>query len=229
MAEPNARISGAKQELTVFKSKFSCSFEKLKDSITAKFSDINALLDEIEKNIKKSVTEEVNESIISIKNTIIDALKEENLKLQNKVKKLEEQLLEIDQKNNHLDQYSRRNNLEIQGIPANITDDKLEGKVIDIFSCLGIEVKGSDIEDCHRFGSTNPKNTIVRFVNPKFCYQALDKKMDLHKLDSRRLGFNPVKTLYFSENLTPTNQLLAWKCRELKRASGCDKNKENCK
>ena len=43
--------------------------------------------------------------------------------------------------------------------------------------------------------------------------------MDLHKLDSRRLGFNPVKTLYFSENLTPTNQLLAWKGRELKRAS----------
>ena len=181
------------------------------------------------KKTNKSVTEEVNESIMSIKNTIIDALKEENLKLQNKVKKLEEQLLEIDQKNNHLDQYIRRNNLEIQGIPANVTDDELEGKVIDIFSCLGIEVKGSDIEDCHRLGYANPKNTIVRFVNRKFCYQALDKKMDLHKLDSRRLGFNPVKTLYFSENLTPTNQLLAWKCRELKRASGCDKNKENCK
>ena len=57
----------------------------------------------LKKNIKKSVTEEVNESIMSIRNTIIDALKEENLKLQNKVKKLEEQLLEIDQKNNHLD------------------------------------------------------------------------------------------------------------------------------
>ena len=57
----------------------------------------------LKKNIKNSVTEEVNESIMSIKNTIIDALKEENLKLQNKVKKLEEQLLEIDQKNNHLD------------------------------------------------------------------------------------------------------------------------------
>ena len=42
--------------------------------------------------------------------------------------------------------------------------------------------------------------------------------MELHKLDSKRLGFNAVKT-YFSENLTPLNQLLAWKCRELKRAS----------
>ena len=82
---------------------------------------------------KKAVTEEVNEIVMSIKNTIIDALKEENLNLQNIVKKLEDQLLEFDQNSNNLDQYNRRNNLEIQGIPANVTDDELEGKVIDIF------------------------------------------------------------------------------------------------
>ena len=69
-------------------------------------------------------------------------------------------MLETDQKSNHLNQYGRINNLKIQGMPANVTDDELEGKVIDIFSCLGIEVKGSDIEDCHRLGYTNPKNTI---------------------------------------------------------------------
>ena len=90
---------------------------------------------------------------MTIKNPIVDALKEENLKVQNKVKKLEEQLSEIDRKSNHLDQQSRRNNLKIQGIPANVTDDELQGKVIEIFSCLGIEVKGSDLEDCHRLKS----------------------------------------------------------------------------
>ena len=83
MAEPNTRLSEVKQELSVFKSEFSSFFEKLKDNITVKFSDINAQLHEIEKkkkNIRKSVTEEVNE------NTIIDALKEENLKFQKKLK-----------------------------------------------------------------------------------------------------------------------------------------------
>ena len=92
-------------------------------------------MDKIENQIKnkKAVTEEVNEIIMSMKNTIIDALKEENLNLQNKVKKLEDQLLELDQKSNNLDQYNRRNNLEIPGIPANATDDELEGKVVDIF------------------------------------------------------------------------------------------------
>ena len=46
---PNTRLSGVKQELSVSKSEFSSSFEKLKDSITVKFSDINARLNEIEK------------------------------------------------------------------------------------------------------------------------------------------------------------------------------------
>ena len=78
---------------------------------------------------------------MSVKNTIIDVLREENLKFQNKVKKLENQLLELDQKNNSLDQYTRSNNLEIQGIVANVADEKLEEKVIDIFSFLGIQVE----------------------------------------------------------------------------------------
>ena len=58
-------------------------------------------------------------------------------------------------------QINRRNNLEIQqGIPANVTDDELEGKVIDISRCHGIKVKGTDIEDYHRLDNANPKNTI---------------------------------------------------------------------
>ena len=61
--------------------------------------------------------------------------------------------------------------------------------------------------------------------------------MDLHKLASKRLCFSPVKTQYFSENLTPLNQSLVWKCRveeglhdsQYMEYQGCDKNKENCK
>ena len=54
MAEPNTKPSGVKQELSVFKSEFISSFEKLKDSITVRFSVINAELDEIEKKTLKN-------------------------------------------------------------------------------------------------------------------------------------------------------------------------------
>ena len=104
---------------------------------------------------------------------------------------------------NKQDQYSRRNNLKIRGI---VKDDQLEEKVIDIFSQLNISLSKSDIEDCHWLGKSN---TIVRFVNWKFCKDAPEKKFDVNKLiDNSKLGFN---------NLTPYNQVLAWMCRELKR------------
>ena len=110
-------------------------------------------------------------------------------------------MLDIDHKSNHLDQHNRRNNLEIQGIPANVTDHELEGKVIDIFSCIGIEVKDSDIEDCHRLGYAKPKNAIAIFVSRKFCYQALDKKMELNKLDLHKVEFLPSKNIIFKQKL----------------------------
>ena len=55
MTESKARLSEVKQALSVFKSEFISSFEKLKDSITAKFSDINARLYEIKKNKKNQL------------------------------------------------------------------------------------------------------------------------------------------------------------------------------
>ena len=45
----------------------------------------------------------------------------------------------------------------------------------------------------------------------------MSKKLDLRHIDKVKLGF-PEINLFFNENLTPYNQKLAWKCRELKRA-----------
>ena len=156
---------------------------------------------------------------MSIKDSIIDALKEESIKLQSKVKQLEDKLLRMEiAKNNH-EQYTRRNNIEIQGIPATVADDHLENKVIDIFRCFKINSDSSDIEDCHRLGNSTPKNAIVGFVNRKFCKKALQAKFDLRKMTSAELHFDTSPVLYFSENLTPYNQHFAWKCRELTRAN----------
>ena len=85
---------------------------------------------------------------MSIKDSIIDALKEENFSLQQKVQHLEKKLSDIEVAEN-------------KGIPSTVHDNLLEYKVIDIFSQLNITISKSDIEDCHRLGKANPKNTIV--------------------------------------------------------------------
>ena len=61
--------------------------------------------------------------------------------------------------------------------------------------------------------------TILRFVNRKFCNLILDKKHELKKIDNAKLCFQNNVKLFVSENLSPFNQRLAWKCRELRRAS----------
>ena len=155
---------------------------------------------------------------MKVKDSVIEALKKDNLKLQKNVEDLEEQLSDNDTYINKLDQYNRRNNIKIQGIPSSVSDENLEKKVIDIFKCLNIIIQSNDIEGCHRIGKANPQNTIIRFINRKFCFDALEKKANLKNVNNQDLGFETNTKLFFSENLTPLNQKLTWMCRELKRA-----------
>ena len=80
---------------------------------------------------------------MSIKDSIIDALKEENFRLQQKVEHLENKVLDIEIAENKLEQYTRRNNIEIQGIPSTVLDSLLEDKVFDVFSQLKITISKS--------------------------------------------------------------------------------------
>ena len=156
-------------------------------------------------------------SLLEVKDSIIEVLKADNLKFLQKVEKLENRISELESDLNKKDQCNPRNNIEIQGIPSDIGDDSLEDKVIEMLAEVQIVATKSDIEDCHRLVKND--STIVRFVNRKFYKDILEKKFDLHKnIDKSKLGFANDTRIYVSENLTPYNQRLAWKCSELKRA-----------
>ena len=63
------------------------------------------------------------------------------------------------------------------------------------------------------------KTTIARLVNTNNCKAVLEKKLSLNrKPDDEKLGFQSDARIFVSKNLTPYNQHLAWKCRELKQA-----------
>ena len=79
---------------------------------------------------------------------------------------------------------------------------------------MNIAITKNDVEDCHRLGKSS-ESTIVRFVNRKHCNAILSKKFETSKIDKSKLGFESNVKLYVSEILTPYNQHLAWKCREL--------------
>ena len=127
------------------------------------------------------------------------------------------------------DQYQRRMNVEISGIPHDC-DDQLEEVVIDLVNRMRKEpgdyyeddeydIGEFDIQGCHRLQSKNKegvKNTIVRFNNRKICDEIHDYKKNVKDVKSDKLG-KRVKNSYFNDNLSKYNKDFAAKCRRLKK------------
>ena len=128
--------------------------------------NINSQLVNIKYDLTKTMEDIVIDSLSKIKDAIIEGLREENLKLQQKVESLKSRISKLETDCNKQDQYNRRNNLEIHRILSNISDNMLEEKVIQIFEGIDLSLTANDIEDCHHLGKSG-KNTIVRFVNRK--------------------------------------------------------------
>ena len=84
---------------------------------------------------------------------------------------------------NQVEQYGRRNNIVISGIPDDVDDDDLENAVTSIMEDVDVIVQNGDIEVCHRIGKsdqkTSSKKTIVRFINGKYCKKALVNSKNL--------------------------------------------------
>ena len=84
----NTRPGHVKHELQDLKKDVNSSLPDCRASIDTKFDVITNCLNAIEENflihINDIITKELNESVISIKDSIIDALKEENFWLQQK-------------------------------------------------------------------------------------------------------------------------------------------------
>ena len=183
----NTRLGGIKQELHDFKNEFRTQLSDLSNSLNEKFDSLYKLLGE--GNITVNINDIVTESLMSVKDSIIEGLKAENLTLKSRVDSLNEKIIELNISRNKLDQYTRRNNIEIQGIPATVSDKHLGHKVPNICKSMNLTVENSDIEGYHRIGKGNPKITIVRFVNRKFCNLILDKKHELKKTDNENYVF----------------------------------------
>ena len=124
----------------------------------------------------------------------------------------EKRVIELEKSQAKAEKYSRRNNVEISGIPHEILDNTLEDKVIDICKDAGIEIGHMDIEGCHwlplsRNSAGGTKGVIVKFVNRKHSEDVLRLK----KIISSR------SKVFISNSLCPYYRYLWGKCKNLQR------------
>ena len=109
-------------------------------------------------------------------------------------------------------QYNRRENLVIDGIPEDIKQGNLENTCLQIIHDLGFsDVSSYEVVACHRLkkriGDTSPP-TIIRFVNRKITEFCLKNRWRLKHLNTNWV-------LSFREDLCDANQAILTKCEKL--------------
>ena len=157
-------------------------------------------------NDLNNILSAMRNDILEIRDVLIKNLIEENSKLKKKVSSLEDRVCILEDNIAVQDLYVRRNNIELTGIPEEITQEALEDHVIGVFKKIDVNVSQGDIEACHRLkGKASPRKTIVRFTNRKHCFQIMKNRKKLQK------------NVYANANLNRYYHTIAFNCRLLKR------------
>ena len=99
-------------------------------------------------------------------------------------------------------QYSRRECLEMAGIPQQIDDKNLEKKVLSIFQKIGCTIGPTFIDDCHQLGKNNDR-VIVKCTCRKDCKQIFEVKKDLKDINMDDLDLPRGTKIYINQSLCP--------------------------
>ena len=128
-------------------------------------------LSKVESNLTQNITN-LKDEVINLQDIITKNLQDQNKRLKTKINVSENKIIDLKIQNNNVDQYSRRNSIEISGIPQSVSDNQLEENVVDILKAIDVNITSNEIEACHCFGKKK-KNVIVRVINRKPCLKAL--------------------------------------------------------
>ena len=181
-------------------------------------------LDERLTKFEKSMTF-INDQFENFKN-ITENLLKENVKLSKRNDELEREVkdvkraLEMTKKDlNDLEQYGRRDCVEVSGISREENEDT-ESLILKLGSILEIDVEAKDVQACHRLGKKQDAPIISKFVNRKTATAFLKAKKRVKKpINGESLGLKTHSQckVYINESLTKQNKELLYLVRGRKK------------
>ena len=111
-------------------------------------------------------------------------------------------------------QYSKRETLEISGIPENIDDGELEGKVLTVLSKLDVNIDPANVEACHWLKSNNKgKKAILKLSRRKDSDEIRRVRSKLKTTDLKPIGVTT--PVYINDSLCFYYKRLWSKCKKL--------------
>lgn len=173
-------------------------------------------------NRRFDLLEESNSEIkdeLRMRNRTLGQLRTENRQLHERVRTLEDRLLLLEKQVNNTENNNRKNNVEIEGIPATVKDEDLRAVAAEIFNHVIVsDIDVSEIECAHRlYSKTTPKPTIVRlrrnFIDELKTKDAKTKLKDV----GVKMGYPRGTKIYVNDNQSPKMKNLSFNARLLKQ------------
>ena len=173
---------------------------------------------------------DINSSFVNDINTKLSNLEEKFNEFVSKYDKVNSELQQCKKINSHLltrvvqlernavasSQYSRRETIELNPVPADITEDTLEENVCKALSLTGVNVVPNDLHACHRMKRSD--RVIVKFKCRKQKNSVIYKRKNLGNKSQELCNLKFSERLFVNESMSYENQQLAYKCRQLKSA-----------
>ena len=195
------------------------------DNINNNFSEKFSALENKLKDLEKS-TNFVSGQYDSQKNMLNNMLKKqadlekENSEFKKEIKSLERKIEVSYQELNDLQQYSRRECVEIAGVPTTENENS-EGVAIKVFREIGVDISPDQITACHRVPSKRGIPVIIaKMLNRKSVGQILANRKKLKGKTASQLGFphegdeQSSSKVFINESLTKYNKELYRAVRE---------------
>ncbi|XP_077985930.1 uncharacterized protein LOC144440433 [Glandiceps talaboti] len=165
--------------------------------------------------------QDLQQSVTYVSNSF-DEFTRQLQSLKNENKGLKEQLAKTTNELNDLQQYTRRNNLELSGLPEE-EDEDTDDIVVRVAAAAGVNISPDDIDISHRLprrtnrqGQQQPATIIVKFVRRTVRNKLYNSKKHLKDKTARNIGYTNNNRLYINENLTPTNKHLFYEANQLR-------------
>lgn len=154
-----------------------------------------------------------------------DAMKVELQALRKKVNDQKSEMDELYESHDDLEQYTRKNSLEIHGVPENLYTST-EDVVIKLGEVLNVPIQSEDIDISHKLysGKNKPKNIIVKFISHKKKTALYKKRIELKNVKITQLFPHSTtaaalasERLYINENLTSFRKDLMKEANQMKK------------
>ena len=122
----------------------------------------NNIIDQI--SCLKADVNSMKDEFLNMKEVIIKCLQDENELLRARCSKFEDKVVSLETSVKQVEQYGRRNNIVISGIPDDIDDDELEDPVTSIMQ-VEVVVQSGDIEACQGLENLTEKHLAKKLLD----------------------------------------------------------------